>query len=81
MKGGLILNRSAHALIGVAFILTSGLLFTIERLTYYLAVHPTESREFYFQNWFVWIFLLTGLLILFFSFHKEIRDFFIVRDK
>ena len=77
------MNRYIQTLIAVGFLLTSGLLFTLERLNSYVYwlgqtnenSYPSEPEMFYFQNWFVWIFLAAGLLILILTFLKEINRF------
>ena len=78
------MNKGMQVIIGVGLIVASGILFTIERLSSYiywlaLALHnqyQPEPKIFYFQNWFVWIFLGVGLLILMYAFSKEINRIF-----
>ena len=78
------MNRNTTFIMGLIFILTSGLIFTIERLNSYVywfaqktnsGSYPTVPESLYFSNIFVWLFLLIGIILLFTTFKKEIYNY------
>ncbi|MFS0689030.1 hypothetical protein AB1K89_07300 [Sporosarcina sp. 179-K 8C2 HS] len=78
------MNRNTSVIMGLIFILTSGLIFTIERLSSYIywfaqktnsSSYPTVPEPLYFGNIFTWLFLLIGIVLLFITFKKEIYNY------
>ncbi|MEI4770105.1 hypothetical protein WAX74_10700 [Psychrobacillus sp. FJAT-51614] len=73
------MNRNISLILGSTFILTSGIIFTIERLTAYVywfaqtntGEYPTVPEIPLFDNLFTGLFFVIGIALLVIAFKKE----------
>ena len=79
-EGGNLLDKKTSLIFGSLFILTSGLIFTIERLSAYVYWSAQINTGMYdtipqtmplFDNPFIALFFLIGIIFIIVSFKKE----------
>ena len=81
------MKQNSYGIIGAIFITLSGIFFTAERIAERLSVAITDAGlasagistsgmmhyPGFFDNFFVWFFLLIGLILIFWSFKEGIK--------